>query len=341
MDFEQTKRPQPAPPTGTDALRPTVDLPPARRVAPMVPGAALNALAPLSRAMSTRVQRSALAGGGSTPSATDDVIRRQVDLYNAPEDNGYYGVDVQDIKNLYSQLVLQIRVRPSNIRARKSNLGAEGGIDVSGNNELNIAEVLDPTLANWEKDFKGPLFDRLDTHAESLGTGGYLSLNEHDKLGGAIITMAAALLKIGDEYNRLETKVTGAGAVSPAKLREELSESTDVDLGNLQDPYSIEKDKKVLPEDAGLFTKLKKGELTDRHLTGVEYNRPLHEHIGGGNDGISFYYYASKAGKVHPIVYDVSNGREGNTYRWKKGTSSSGPSDHFKKLRADWESKLG
>ena len=84
------------------------------------------------------------------------------------------------------------------------------------------------------------------------------------------------------------------------------------------------------PDGQGILTRLGVGGLNGNGPTGRIFARTdtrMHDHLIGGSGGIAFIYKSDRSGNVTPTVYDVASSRDGNKYKWKRGTKSSGGSD--------------
>ncbi len=57
----------------------------------------------------------------------------------------------------------------------------------------------------------------------------------------------------------------------------------------------------------------------------IRLHAPLHAHLDGGDQGVTFTYVLNADGEVEPLVYAVSKGRSDNKYRWGGGVFRDGP----------------
>ena len=79
--------------------------------------------------------------------------------------------------------------------------------------------------------------------------------------------------------------------------------------------------------DTGMIDRIRACDVGDRHSAAKIYTgKPMHQHADGGSGGISFAYGHLGGNDVEPVIYDYASKRQGNTYEWRHGGDSNGPS---------------
>ena len=79
--------------------------------------------------------------------------------------------------------------------------------------------------------------------------------------------------------------------------------------------------------DPGMIDRISKADVGDRHSAAkICTGKPMHQHTDSGSGGISFAYGHLGGTEVEPVIYDYANKRQGNTYEWRHGGDSNGPS---------------
>ena len=235
---------------------------------------------------------------------------------------------------LYSALYSNLYARLPNLKNELDKLQSDDEMRPKLRNEIQIASIIEPAMDNWINDYKGPLYDKLVGVKNTLGlqsyedsTEGTVVILDHTDKSKALREMVESLKEMARDYNFLVDEREGkTDIVSDGVLRGVISgtgysvESYE-DLHGAEGIFTIETDK-------GLFRRIKNAEAPDRHQASVKYNRRLHDHVNNGTGGVSFYYDLNTSNnRIRAVVYDYAEKRSGNTYRWKKGSDSSGPSD--------------
>lgn len=79
--------------------------------------------------------------------------------------------------------------------------------------------------------------------------------------------------------------------------------------------------------DPGMIDRISQADVGDRHSAAkICTGKPMHQHTDSGSGGISFAYGHLGGTEVEPVIYDYADKRQGNTYEWRHGGDSNGPS---------------